>query len=177
MSRSPSLSACAYAMVATEFGNLDFAYLYFLKTAKIDLEAKYKMHVGNVFTGGSHPAANGGAWMTAVFGFGGLHTDEARVAINPRLFAKWRSLRFRLAYKGDLFHIRITKTAVAITPSPDNRQPRLFVVAGVNVDCAPGVAQTIEYDAARRPPPKPATNRISAARKRAGSLENAPVQK
>jgi nigerose phosphorylase len=40
------LSACAYAMVATEFGNLDFAYKYFLKTAKIDLEAKYKVYVG-----------------------------------------------------------------------------------------------------------------------------------
>ena len=36
-----SLSACAYAMLAAEFGDLDFAYKYFLKTAKIDLEAKY----------------------------------------------------------------------------------------------------------------------------------------
>jgi kojibiose phosphorylase len=158
-----SLSACAYAMVATEFGNLEFAYLYFLKTAKIDLEAKYKMHVGNVFTGGSHPAANGGAWMTAVFGFAGLHADETRVAINPRLFSKWRSLRFKLAYKGDLFHIRITKSAVAITPSHDNRRTRLFVVAGVSVNCAPGIPQTIEYDVVRRLPSKPATNRISAS--------------
>ena len=41
-----SLSACAYAMVAAEFGNLDFAYDYFLKTAKIDIEAKYKVYVG-----------------------------------------------------------------------------------------------------------------------------------
>ncbi len=29
-----SLSACAYAMVAAEFGALDSAYAYFLKTAK-----------------------------------------------------------------------------------------------------------------------------------------------
>ena len=71
-----SLSACAYAMVATEFNNLDYAYKYFLKTAKIDLEAKYKVYVGNVFMGGSHPAANGGAWMTAVLGFGGVQADE-----------------------------------------------------------------------------------------------------
>jgi len=172
-----SLSACAYAMVATEFGNLEFAYLYFLKTAKIDLEAKYKMYVGNVFTGGSHPAANGGAWMTAVFGFAGLLADETRVAINPRLFAKWRSLRFKLAYKGDLFNIRITKADVAITPSQDNRSTRLFVVAGVSVNCAPGIPQTIEYNVARLLPPKPATNRISASRKKAGDLENVPIHK
>jgi nigerose phosphorylase len=171
-----SLSACAYAMVATEFGNLEFAYLYFLKTAKIDLEAKYKMHVGNIFTGGSHPAANGGAWMTAVFGFAGLDADENRVAINPRLFAKWRSIRFKLAYKGDSFQIRITKSAVAITPSQDNRQMRLFVVAGVSVNCAPGIPQTIEYQVARRPS-KPATNRISASRIKAGILDDAPVRK
>jgi nigerose phosphorylase len=161
-----SLSACAYAMVATEFGNLEFAYLYFLKTAKIDLEAKYKMHVGNIFTGGSHPAANGGAWMTTVFGFAGLHADDSRVAINPRLVAKWRSLRFKLTYKGDSFQIEITKSAVEITPSQDNRHTRLFVVAGSSINCAPGMPRTIEYGAVRRLPSKPATNRISASRSR-----------
>jgi kojibiose phosphorylase len=171
-----SLSACAYAMVATEFGNLDFAYQYFLRTAKIDLEAKYKMHVGNVFTGGSHPAANGGAWMTAVFGFAGLHADEARVAINPRLFGKWRGIRFKLAYKGDMFEIRITKSVVAITPSQDNRHARLFVVGGVSVDCAPGTPQTIKYDV-RRPPQGTAPHRISASQKRAGVAEDAPARK
>jgi trehalose/maltose hydrolase-like predicted phosphorylase len=115
--------------------------------------------------------------MTAVFGFAGLHADETRVAINPRLFAKWRSLGFKLAYKGDLFHIRITKSAVAITPSQDNRSTRLFVVAGVSVACAPGISQTVEYDAVRRLPSKPATNRISASRSRVGILEDAPVHK
>ena len=164
-------------MVAAEFGKLDFAYHYFLKTAKIDLEAKYKVYVGTIFMGGSHPAANGGAWMTAVFGFAGLHADESRVAINPRLFAKWRSLRFKLAYKGDLFQVRITRSAVEITPSHDNRNTRLFVVAGVSVNCAPGMPQTIGYDAIRRPPPKQATNRISASRNKAGFLEDEPVHK
>ncbi len=113
-----SLSASAYALVATEFGALDSAYQYFLQTAKIDLEAKYKVYVGTVFMGGSHPAANGGAWMTAVFGFGGVQADEHRIAINPRLCKKWQSLEFSLAYKGDSFRIRITKAAVTITPGP-----------------------------------------------------------
>ncbi len=94
-------------------GKLDFAYKYFLKTAKIDLEAKYKVYVGTVFMGGSHPAANGGAWMTAVFGFGGVHADDKQLVINPRLFAQWKSLQFHLAYKGDAFQIKITKTSSA----------------------------------------------------------------
>lgn len=140
-----SLSACAYAIVATEFGNLDFAYKYFLKTAKIDLEAKYKVYVGSVFMGGSHPAANGGAWMTAVLGFGGVQTDEKRVAINPRLCRKWKSLQFHLAYRGDDFRMKITKTSVTIASSNANRRARTMLVAGKPVKCSPGKIVTIGY--------------------------------
>ena len=120
-----SLSASAYAMVAVEFGNLDVAYEYFLKTAKIDLKAKYKVYVGSVFMGGSHPAANGGAWMTAVLGFGGVQTDEKRVAINPRLYRKWRRLNFHLAYRGDNFRINITKTSLTVASSGTKARPIL----------------------------------------------------
>jgi len=140
-----SLSACAYAMVATEFGNLDFAYRYFLKTAKIDLEAKYKVYVGTVFMGGSHPAANGGAWMTAVFGFGGVHADGNRVVINPRLCAKWKSLEFRLAYKGDDFRIKISKALVTIAPARANAHEHTFLVAGRTAKCRPGKSVTVKY--------------------------------
>jgi nigerose phosphorylase len=140
-----SLSACAYAMVATEFGNLDFAYRYFLKTAKIDLEAKYKMYVGTVFMGGSHPAANGGAWMTAVLGFGGVQADENRIAINPRLCPKWKSLQFRLAYKGDGFRIKITKTSVTVAPSRANTREHTLLVAGSPAKCSPGKPVTVKY--------------------------------
>ncbi len=144
-----SLSACAYAMVAAEFGNLDFAYKYFLKTAKIDLEAKYKVYVGSVFMGGSHPAANGGAWMTAVLGFGGIEADEKRIAINPRLCRKWRRLNFHLAYKGDDFRMNITKASVTVAPAMTNTRTHTILVAGRPVRCAPGKIATISYRKAR----------------------------
>lgn len=133
-----SLSACAYALVATEFGHLDFAYKYFLQTAQIDLLAKYKTHVGTIFVGGSHPAANGGAWMTAVFGFAGLRADEQQVVINPRLYRKWRRLEFGLDYRGDRFRIELTPDKVTLTPHAANRHPATFVIAGETVTCAPG---------------------------------------
>jgi kojibiose phosphorylase len=144
-----SLSACAYAMVAAEFGNLDFAYKYFLKTAKIDLEAKYRVYAGSVFMGGSHPAANGGAWMTAVFGFGGVQADENRVAINPRLCGKWRRLQFNLAYKGDAFRVNITKTSVRVDASPSNSRVHTVLVAGKPVKCSPGRPVTVKYGRTR----------------------------
>jgi nigerose phosphorylase len=144
-----SLSACAYAMVATEFGNLDFAYKYFLKTAKIDLEAKYKVYVGTIFVGGSHPAANGGAWMTAVFGFGGVQADERRLAINPRLCEKWQGLQFNLAYRGDRFRITITPQAVIIDADTNNRRAHAILVAGRSTKCRPGSSVTVKYRPAK----------------------------
>jgi nigerose phosphorylase len=140
-----SLSACAYAMVAADIGKLDWAYTYFLKTAKIDIEAKYKVFVGTIFMGGSHPAANGGAWMTAVTGFGGVKAGDKQVAINPRLYKKWKSLRFNLVYKGDKFGINITRNAVAITSDAANKGRRRFSVSGKPVVCGPGTSLVVKY--------------------------------
>ena len=67
-----SLSACAYGIVATEIGMADWAYKYFMKTATVDLTGDTKQYVGDLYIGGTHPAANGGSWNTAVFGFGGV---------------------------------------------------------------------------------------------------------
>ena len=143
-----SLSACAYAMVAAEFGELENAYRYFLQTAKIDLEAKYKMYVGTIFMGGSHPAANGGAWMTAVLGFGGVQADGERLVINPRLRAKWRRLRFMLVYRGDRFRIAIEADAVTIEADPTNRHAHAIIVAGRLTQCRPGCSVAVKYQPA-----------------------------
>ena len=140
-----SLSACAYAMVAADIGKLDWAYNYFLKTAKIDIEAKYKVYVGTIFMGGSHPAANGGAWMTAVFGFGGVKAGEEHVAISPQLYKKWRNLQFNIIYKGDRFNIKITKKDVAIIADVSNKRKHKFIVSGEFIDCAPGKPSVVKY--------------------------------
>lgn len=145
-----SLSACAYAMVATEFGRVDAAYRYFLQTAKIDLEAKYKVYVGTIFMGGSHPAANGGAWMTTVFGFAGVQTGGKRLSITPRLPRGWRRLQFNLATRGDWFRITITREAVTIDPAPSNRKQHTLLVTGRPVKCRPGRSVTANLRRARR---------------------------
>jgi nigerose phosphorylase len=140
-----SLSACGYAMVAAEFGNLDFAYDYFMKTAKIDLEAKYKVYVGTIFMGGSHPAANGGAWMTAVFGFAGLRADEKKITIQPRLYKAWNSMQFNMVYKSDRFAVKITGKEIEIKAHEINKQSHTCILAGTIVECAPGNTNIISY--------------------------------
>ena len=140
-----SLSACAYAMVAADIGKLDWAYAYFLKTAKIDIEAKYKVFVGTIFIGGSHPAANGGAWMTAVFGFGGIKANGEHVVINPRLYKKWASLQLNLVYKGDRFKIKITRQDVTIIANASNQFKHTFLVSGQSTEIEPEKTLSVKY--------------------------------
>lgn len=154
-----SLSACAYAMVALEFGKLDFAYNFFLKTAKIDLEANYKLYAGTVFIGGSHPAANGGAWMTAVLGFGGVHADADGLSIRPRLHPKWKTLRFNLSYQHDEFAVEMTHESVRITTPRSNVRSHIVQVCGKGVECRPGESVTAILPAAE---PEPAIPQITS---------------
>lgn len=54
-----SLSSCIYALVAADIGIPDWAYPYFMRTATIDLTGDSKQYVGDLYIGGTHPAANG----------------------------------------------------------------------------------------------------------------------
>ncbi|URN93304.1 MAG: glycoside hydrolase family 65 protein [Candidatus Pristimantibacillus lignocellulolyticus] len=110
-----SLSSCIYAMVAADVGSSDWAYPYFLRTATIDLTGDSKQYVGDLYIGGTHPAANGGAWMAAVLGFAGVHFNGQRVQIKPSLPEQWCSIQFPLLLKGQLFQVTVDSKTVVIT--------------------------------------------------------------
>lgn len=109
-----SLSACAYAIVAAEIGNTDWAYKYFMKTASVDLIGNTKQYLGSLYIGGTHPAANGGAWNTAIFGFAGVSFTNDALDISPRLPKNWKSLSFKLCYQGEKLCITVTSDSVQI---------------------------------------------------------------
>ena len=109
-----SLSACAYGIVATEIGMVDWAYKYFMKTATVDLTGDTKQYIGDLYIGGTHPAANGGSWNTAVFGFGGVSYTDDTLDISPSIPSKWQSLRFKLLWKGVRLTVYITGRNVEI---------------------------------------------------------------
>lgn len=110
-----SLSACAYAIVAAEIGNIDWAYKYFMKTASVDLTGDTKQYVGSLYIGGTHPAANGGAWNTTIFGFAGVSFTNDTLDISPRLPKNWDSLSFKLNWKGDKLDIKVAENRVEIS--------------------------------------------------------------
>jgi beta-phosphoglucomutase len=141
-----SLSACVYAILAANIGKPDWAYQYFMKTASIDLTGDYKRYVGDLYIGGTHPAANGGAWMAAVSGFGGLNYDEKAeiITLKPALPAQWNSLAFKIQIRNQTFQVEITKREVKLKAAVENTRAVRFNIAGTIVDCRAGQEMAVE---------------------------------
>jgi nigerose phosphorylase len=138
-----SLSACIYALVAADIGESEWAYGYFMKTATVDLSGDYKRFVGTLYIGGTHPAANGGAWMSAVLGFGGLNSDGDVLKIRPSLPPRWSSIDYRVSFRGQSYRVEATHGHVKITASPDNTTAARLEVAGKPLQIAPGKSETV----------------------------------
>ena len=102
-----SLSACMYAILASKIGKPDWAYPYFMKSATIDLNGQSKQFAGNIYIGGTHPAASGGAWMTIVQGFSGLEIIDNQVVLSPHLPSHWKKVRFKIFHQKILYQIVI----------------------------------------------------------------------
>ncbi len=92
-----SLSPMAYALVAADIGQTEWAYRYFLHTAMMDL-----LGTGPHWNLGVHTAAMGGAWLAIVHGF--CHVDLCDDGIHltgqPTLPAAWREVRFSFQWHG-----------------------------------------------------------------------------
>ena len=100
--------------------------------------------------------------MTAVFGFGGVHANERRLSIAPRLYSRWKALEFNLAYRGDRFAVRITPASVTVTAATGNAGAHRLLLAGQNVKCAPGTTVAVKVRPAAAKPSRPKPRRRSA---------------
>lgn len=126
-----SLSACVYALVAAETGRADFAYKYFLKTATVDLTGDSKQYVGTLYIGGTHPAANGGAWMVAAQGFGGIRFRPEGLVVDPRLPEKWKSLSLRVVFRGYVVKLTLAHDACRMEVDGSRAQgPAQVILSG-----------------------------------------------
>ncbi|MDF2988885.1 MAG: glycoside hydrolase family 65 protein [Eubacterium sp.] len=141
-----SLSPCVYALLATDIGNPEWAYKYFLKTATIDLTGESKQYAGTIYIGGTHPAANGGAWMAAILGFAGVSCSGSTGIINPRLPAAWDSLEFNLVLGGQIFGVAIDKSSVTLHSEEGNTADFIFYIAGQPVSCKPEQSISVNYN-------------------------------
>jgi trehalose/maltose hydrolase-like predicted phosphorylase len=110
-----SLSPCIYSLLSCEIGNEEWAYPFFVKTANVDLTGESKQFAGSIYIGGTHPAANGGAWMSTILGFAGLTVEEGKVNVKPKLPKRWRRLAFKVVVRGEWYFIDINHEKAQIT--------------------------------------------------------------
>jgi len=112
-----SMSFALNAIMAAEMGEMDRAYREFLICAGSDVDEEL---TGRKDTyAGLHGTAAGGAWMAAIFGFGGVSLSDKGLRVNPRLPKQWKSLRFKLQYRGHLLRFEIDPQEIRVR----GRQP------------------------------------------------------
>lgn len=109
-----SLSACMYSLLYCMCDQPQYAYPFFMKSALADWNGKGKEWAGLVYIGGTHPAAAGGAYMTAIKGFGGFQIENGVIKATPRLPKHWVRLKYRVLYQGAIYEIDASKNQASI---------------------------------------------------------------
>ena len=99
-----SLSPCVHGIVAARLGQVDKAYAYFGRTARMDLD-----DINRNVKDGVHTAAMGGTWLAVVAGFAGMRVSAGRLSFEPRLPAAWEGLRFRIAFRGAVLDVDVRR--------------------------------------------------------------------
>ncbi|MDP4088774.1 MAG: glycosyl hydrolase family 65 protein [Bacillota bacterium] len=114
-----SLSPCIYALLSCDIGNEEWAYPFFVKTANMDLTGESKQFAGSIYIGGTHPAANGGAWMSVILGFAGLQINDGEISIKPELPEGWNRIAFKVILRGEKYFIDIRKNSTTSMTTGD----------------------------------------------------------
>ena len=104
-----SLSAGMHALVAARLGDAEMALRYLRETAATDLDLDPNS------AGGVRIAGLGALWQAVMLGFAGLDLKGDTLAIDPKLPPQWRSLSFRVCWRGCSVAIRIAGRTVQAT--------------------------------------------------------------
>ena len=104
-----SLSAGMHALVAARLGESAMALRYLGETAATDLD----LDPGSA--GGVRIAGLGALWQAVIRGFAGLNLMGDALEIDPKLPPEWRSLSFRLCWRGRSVAIRVAGRTVQVT--------------------------------------------------------------
>jgi trehalose/maltose hydrolase-like predicted phosphorylase len=104
-----SLSAGMHALVAARLGDAEMAVAYLRETAATDLDLDPNS------AGGVRIAGLGALWQAVILGFCGLDLTGDTLRIDPKLPPQWRSLSFRVCWRGRSVVIRIAGRTVQAT--------------------------------------------------------------
>jgi maltose phosphorylase len=105
-----SLSPSIHSIIASELKRHEEAFRFFGFAARLDLD-NYNC---NTFEG-LHLANIAAAWVTIVFGFGGLRTDGDIPSLNPSILAAWQGYQFCLTLSGSTLNVKVCRETVTLS--------------------------------------------------------------
>ena len=104
-----SLSPCVHAILAAKIGDAAKAYEMYLRTSRLDLD-DYNREVEE----GCHVTSMAGSWLAVVEGFGGMRMRDGVLNFEPHLPDAWRSLAFRVDYRGRILTVTVTHDGIDV---------------------------------------------------------------
>ena len=115
-----SLSAPIYSLAASKLSKFDDAYKLFRKSSGIDLGTDQKMYAGGIYIGGTHPASNAGAYLSAIYGFAGLCVKEKGFKLCPKLPPSIKGIKFKFFNNRKQYLVNINGSNVEVKEASKN---------------------------------------------------------
>lgn len=101
------------------------------------LELSAGSMIGSGPAKGIQAASLGALWQAVVLGYGGLRIDDGRLILQPHLHSGWRSLSFKVRYRGVLLKCDISTARVRVTALDEITEPLQVSVCGHHVTLTP----------------------------------------
>ena len=105
-----SLSPSIHAVLAAKLGRVEQAYDLYVRTSRLDLD-DYNTEVEE----GLHITSMAGTWLSVVEGFGGMRIKENAVYFRPQLPKVWKSLSFKINFRGTILALTIAASNAEVT--------------------------------------------------------------
>lgn len=109
-----SLSPCVHAIIAAKIGDIDRAYEFFLRTARLDLD-----NYNNDTEDGLHITSMAGTWLSVVEGFGGMRVKNDQLYLNPVLPKNWNTYAFKITFRQTLITVKVKAGLISLTNESD----------------------------------------------------------
>lgn len=109
-----SLSPCLHSIIASRLNDVDRAYEFYLRTARLDLD-----DYNNDTEDGLHITSMAGTWMSVVEGFAGMRVRDGILSFNPFLPKKWNKFSFSIRFKSAILTVCVEQECIQISNCSD----------------------------------------------------------
>lgn len=138
--QTSSLSPGSHALVAAMIGRASDAERFFRLAATMELEDSFANTAHGI-----HGAGQGGLWIAAVQGFGGLRVGPSGFAIDPALPPAWSGMEYGVFCRGGILRVKVGQGSFTVAWEHD--RPLTVKVAGGEETLQAGGRRTFPVNA------------------------------